>query len=401
MENLNEKQRKIIRLAYTSKDPDLRQKAIRVVQNSQRIVEARYTPEFKEWADAQGDVFTHPETKNKNKFNSIPSQAQSEVFRRWEAGEYEKQGGPAPGEKGDGGDGGGGGGDDAGAADDGGDDKEKGEGKYADRTELRGVARKSMDEKAQLKEKDLGDFLPVVKLERLPDDRGERLKKGLQNASYNDLESLQDVSRFLIANPDDEFSRKHWMREALKLTPAEIKMFHKGITKKLAEAKGRLYSENVLEIANDNVLEGIDADKVYQFRKDKPKQGRKLTPEQLKQMFLQGPWARDPKVRERVQAMNADEFMAMRNAIFEEEEEEMLDIGAGKVASSAAKAASSHEEGEEEEEFDLFMRPPGSEKSARLSKMGRRIVRIAYESKDRTVREKAMKLLVKHRTTAS
>ena len=385
MDQLNDKQRQIVRLAYTTKDPELRRKAVENVLKAQHIVEARYTPEFKAWADAQGDVFTNPKTQNKNRFNSIPSEAQREVYRRWKAGDYHEQGGPAPGA---GGEGGGAGKEKAAPADEGGDEGGPRGQKHKGRTQLRGVAKKQMEDPAELGDRDLGDFLPVTKLTRLPAERGRRLREGLKKATFNELEALEKITQFIVENPDDEYSKKHWMTESLGLTPAEIKTFHKGVRKKLADARGRLYGERVLEIANNNDLEGLDADAVHQFRLDKPKWGRQLTPEQLKQKFLQGPWA-DAETKERVRDMTADEFMAMRNAIFDEEEEEEMGASA-KVASVIG-----------DEDFNMFELPPGMGKGARLSEVGRKIVRIAYESKDPAVREKITKLVAQQRQSVS
>lgn len=374
MEHLSNKEREIIRLAYTSKDPELRRKAV------ERVLQARYTPEFKAWADKQGDVFTHqtPSGPHKVKFNSLNSQEQKEVYRRWAAGEYHDQGGPAPGEKGEGE------GEKKEAPAEG-EEEERGH-KYSDRTELRGQPKKKMDDKATLSEEDLAEILPVDKIRK--QRHGDRILEGLQKASYGDLDALYESTKFLAANPEDDFSKNHWLRKHAGLSGDDLKTFFKGLSKKLEDAKGRLYSENVLEIANDNDLEGIDADSVRQFRIDKPATGRKLTPEQLKQKFLAGPWITDPKQRERIMKMSPDEFMAMRNSILEEEEEELEMAGASKQAA---------------DELRLFERPPGSEgseKAARLTVVGRQIVRIAYESKDATTRDKIVKLLQQHMAPA-
>lgn len=373
MDNLNDKQRQIIRLAFNSKDPDLRRKAV------ERVMEARYTPEFKQWADAQGSVFRHPETGNMNRFNSIPSQAQREVYRRWEGGEYEDQGGPAPG----GGDGGGGR-DEGGDRGDGGGGGGRGRGgKYADRTELRGKPRKSMQDAAGLTDDDLADILPVDAIRGKR--HGDRILDGLKQASYQDLDALHESTKYLAANPEDPFSKNHWLRKHAGLDGDQLKSFHAGLSKKLVDAKGRLYSQTVLEIANDNELEGEDADTVRQFRLDKPPTGRKLTPEQLKQKLLQGPWITDPKQRERIKAMSADEFMAMRNSILDDEEEEGLEVApGGTVARQAA------------DELRLFERPPegdDSGKTARLTEVGRKIVRIAFTSKDPSTKAEIVKLM--------
>jgi hypothetical protein len=368
MDKLTEKQRKIIRLAFTSKDPELRRKAV------ERVIEARYTEEFKQWADAQGEVFRNPDTGNMNRFNSIPSQAQKEVFRRWEGGEYEAQGGPPAGGRGDGDEGGGGGG--------GGGEPGR---KYSDRTELRGKPKKQMEDAATLTDEDLEEILPVEDIRGKR--HGERILEGIKGASYADLDALYESTKYLAANPDDEFSKNHWLRKNAGLSGEDLKKFHAGLGKKLVDAKGRLYSETVLQVANRNDLEGIDADSVRQFRIDKPATGRQLTPEQLKQKFLQGPWVTDQKQRERIQKMSPDEFMAMRNAILSEEEEEELNIAEGGTQVQAA------------DDLRLFERPPehssdgGADKMAHLTPVGRKIVRIAYESKDPKVRTEIVKLV--------
>lgn len=367
MDQLNDKQRKIIRLAYTCKDPELRRQAL------DRILTARYTQEFKNWANSQGQSFTRRDTGNQVRFNSLSSQEQKEVYRRYEAGEYEDRGGPAAGGGGEGGDGGG---RDQGA-DDGG-ERSEGGGSHSDRTELRGKAKKSMEDKSKIKDEDLERMLPMEKINQLEGDMGERIKAGLRDSSYNDLESLHVSTQYMAENPDDDYTKNHWLSKHAKLGPDEMKTFHKALTKKLVDAKGRLYSQAVLEIANNNSLEGVDADAVYAFRKAKPARGRKLTPEQLKQKFLQGSWA-DADTKARVREMSADEFMAMRNAIFDEDEEE---ISFGGESGGSGRQAS---------DLRLFERPPGDEKEARLSKLGRKIVRMAYTSPDPEIRRKLVR----------
>lgn len=77
--------------------------------------------------------------------------------------------------------------------------------------------------------------------------------------------------------------------------------------------------------------------------------------------------------------MNADEFMAMRNAIFEDEDEEI----SFEVAASTKRQAS---------ELRLFERPPEDpDKIANLSSVGRKIVRMAFHSKDPEVRRKLVR----------
>jgi len=387
MTKLEDKERQIIRLAYKTKDTGLRRKAV------ERVVEARYNPEFKRWADAQGAVFRNPETGRMVRFNSLKSAAQKDIFRRWRAGEYHAQGGPPP---------------------PGGEAREekpkkpereapapearvpaRGE-KHKDRTELRGEPRKKMEDHARVTDEELNDFVPRAKLDRIAEGRGRRFQKWLRKAPYRDLDALRNVTRFLLQNPDDEYSRNHWLVKGAKLAPQDIKNLHEGLTKKLRDTKGRLYSRTVLEIANNNDLEGVDADAVWQFRADKPKWGRRLSPEELKQKFLAGPWARDPEVRERVQKMSADEFMAMRNSIFEQEEEED-EFDLTPPPKRTAGEIEEPEEDDEEMTMMLLESPPAPGKKARLSEVGRKIVRIAYESKDPEVRKKIVKLVAEER----
>jgi hypothetical protein len=370
MDQLNDKQRQIIRLAFTSKDPELRRRAV------ERVMTARYTQEFKDWANSQGGVFTHPDTGNQVRFNSLPSQSQKEVYRRYEGGDYEDKGGPAAG---------GGGGDDAGGgrdqgADDGGGDG--GGGRHSDRKELRGKPSKSMDDKTGITEEAMGGMFPMAKLDDLDGDMGDRIKKGIMESSYQDLEALHTSAEYMAQNPDDDYTKNHWLSKIVKLDNDEMKKFHKALGKKLQDAKGRKYNSTVLEIANNNNLEGVDADAMHAFRKDKPEPGyRELTPEQLKQKFLQGSWA-DAETKARVREMSVDDFMAMRNAILAEEEDE---LSFGDVAASTKRQAN---------ELSLFDRPPGSEdtdKEASLSTVGRKIVRMAFHSKDPEVRRKLVR----------
>jgi hypothetical protein len=368
MDQLNNKQRQIIRLAFSSKDPELRRRAVEAV-TARRKQAGNYAPEFVQWAKDQGQVFKNSETGNMVVWNSLNSQDQSAVHTRYEAGEYEDKGGPAPG---------GGGGDDGGDRDQGADDGGGGGGgDHAGRTELRGKASKGMDDKSGITEEALGRMLPVEKLRQLEGDMGDRIMKGIMESSYKDLDALRDSAEYMAENPDDDYTKNHWLTKIAKLDNDEMKKFHKALRRKLQDATGRKYSAAVLEIANNNSLEGVDADAVWQFRKDKPARGRKLTPEQLKQKFLQGSWA-DAETKARVREMNADEFMAMRNAIFDEEDEELEFAAAG-----ASRQAS---------ELRLFERPPTeADKEASLTKIGRKIVRMAYSSKDPEVRRKLVR----------
>ena len=190
--------------------------------------------------------------------------------------------------------------------------------------------------------------------------------------------TVDEILNFAIAG--EKAANRFYLDLAAKMDNDEMKKFHKALGKKLQDAKGRKYNETVLGIANNNSLEGIDADAVWQFRKDKPARGKKLTPEQLKQKFLQGSWA-DAETKERVREMSADDFMAMRNAIFDDEEEEL----SFDVAASLKRQGS---------ELSLFDRPPGSEendKEASLTPIGRKIIRMAFHSKDPEVRQKLVR----------
>jgi len=364
MDQLNDKQRQIIRLAFTSKDPELRRRAV------EKVVTARYTEEFKEWANSQGAVFTRPDTGNQVRFNSLESQEQKEVYRRYEGGDYEDKGGPAaPG----------GGEDSGGDRDQGADDS--GGGQHANRKELRGKGKKSMEDDAGMNAEALGKMFPVEKLEAVEDEEWKTLiQDTLLNGdlSYGKLEALQMTLQYMAENPDKDYTKNHWLTKHAKLDQGELKKLNKALGKKLQDAKGRKYSSTVLGIANSNNLEGVDADAIHAFRVAKPARGKKLTPEQLKQKFLQGPWG-DAETKKRVREMDANEFMAMRNAIFDEDDEEGLSFD---VAASTKSTLS------------LFDLPPGSEdtdKEASLTKIGRKIVRMAFNSKDPEVRRKLVR----------
>lgn len=366
MDQLTNKQRQIIRLAYQSKDPELRRRAV------DRVLTARYTQEFKDWANEQGDVFTRRQTGNKVRFNSLDSSDQKEVYRRWRAGEYQDRGGPAPGEHGEG--------------DDAQEEAQEGEGggRHADRTELRGKPKKQMSDDSGLKDDDLERILPMEKINQLEGDLPDKIKDGFKNTSFQELETLRQAVEYMAANPDEEYTKNHWLTKVAKVTNDEMKKLHKGLSKKLEKAKGRKYGDRVLQLANDNDLEGVDADAVWQFRKDKPLRGRKLSAEELKAKFLEGNWA-DAETKERVRKMSADEFMAMRNAIFDEEDEDL------EFAEAEAQA---NRQASKKDDLRLFEKPPGSEeneKETRLSSVGRKIVRMAFHSTDPDVRRKLVR----------
>jgi len=385
MDQLTDKQRKIIRLANKSDNPELRRRAVRTVTAARTMQAGNYAPEFLQWAKDQGQVFTNSETGNLVRWNSLPSKDQAAVHTRYDAGDYEDKGGPGKG---------GGAGDDKAPADGGDQEQERGQ-KHTKRKELRGIGSKKLEDEAGLSDQDLGKMLPLERLQKLTekDFKGgaDRIINGFKNANFNDLESFVYIAEYLATKPDDPYSKDHWLSKNLKLDKDEVKTFHKELKRKTDEVHGRKYGRRVLAIANANDLESEDADAVYDFRKDKPPTGRKLTPEQLKQKFLQGPWG-DAETKKRVRGMDANEFMAMRNAIFDEDEEE--------ISISWGKTASHHEEKEEEDKQapSLFERPPGApkapEKTAgapKLTKLGRRIVRMAYNSTDAEVRTKLVR----------
>jgi hypothetical protein len=364
MEQLTDKQRQIIRLAYKTNDPELRRKAVA------RVMTARYTPEFKEWANGQGAVFTHPETNNQVRFNSLPSQSQKEVYRRYKGGEYQDRGGPAPGEGGgddDGGD------REQGAAGEGGEERQEG----GKKRQIRRRPKKKMEDAASISDEELSEMLPTDKLDALDGDKGNRIKDGFRNASYSDLESLFVSTEYMAENPEDDYSKNHWLMKTAGLSPAEIKKLHKQLGKKLKDAKGSLYGEKVVEVAEGNDLEDKDAWAVQDFLEDKPTRGRKLSPQELFQRFLNHPKT-SAETKERMKDMNLNEFMAMYNSIMDEDEEDELAFsGAGRQAS-------------QKDDLRLFERPPGA-KEAHLSQLGRKIVRMAFHSKDPEVRRKLVR----------
>jgi len=359
MENLNDKQREIIRLAYTSKDPELRRRAV------ETMVTARYKQEFLDVVLQQR--FQHPETGNMVTWKSLPSQAQTRIYGEWEKAEEARGGGgdaKKPPEEG----GGGGGG-----------RKERPAGgqKYADRKELRSTrGRKAKSAPAGI------DKDHEIRRLAVPDGMSPEVKdashKNLDEATYETLDKLRGHVGHALGEPDGDYMQGladvGYERNGLK-------QLHKALGNKLVDTKGKKFHRDVLDVANGNDLEEEDADVLRDFREDKPGYGRHHTWPELFQKFLHHRLT-TPETRERMQGMNVDDFKKMYLAIMKDEDEDE-DFSA--ITASAKQKP-------EERKITIFDPPSDVEKTAKLTEEGRRLVRAAFHSKDPSFREKFIKI---------
>ena len=362
MENLNDKQREIVRLAFATKDPELRRRAV------ETIVTARYRQEFLDVVLNQR--FQHPETGNMVTWKSLPSQAQTRIYSEWEAAEEARGGGGEGGARDEDGGGGGGGGRE---------ERPAPGNKYADRKELRSTrGRKAMADRAEIGADD-----EIRKL-AVPDGMTKGARKeahaALDGATYESINKLRGHVGHALESPDGDYMQGladvGYERNGLK-------KLHKAIGNKLVDAKGKKFHQDVLDVANGNDLEEEDADVLRDFREDKPGYGRHHTWPELFQKFLNHRLT-TPETKERMQGMNIEDFKKMYLAIMDDEEEE--------EAFSAITASAKDEEEPEVRRITIFDPPSVVEKSAKLTSEGRQLIRAAFHSKDPSFREKVLKV---------
>lgn len=361
MENLNKKQREIIKLAFNSKDPALRRRAV------ETIVTARYRQEFLNVVMKQR--FQHPETGNMVTWKSLPSQSQKRIYGEWQQAQK------ARGE-----DGGGGGADEGGGGEGGGKGRKEGPArghKHADRKELRSTRnRKARDSHAGIGADHELRGLAV------PEGMSARVKKdshkSLDDATYETLDNLRKHVGHALENPDGKYMQG---LEDVGYERNGLKKLHKAFGNKMVDTKGKKFHKDVLDVANDNDLEEEDADVLRDFREDKPGYGRHHTWPELFQKFLSHRLT-TPETKERMKDMNVEDFKKMYLAIMKDEDED--------EDFSAIRMASEHEP--EERKITIFDPPSIVEKTAKLTSEGRRLVRTAFRTKDSSFREKVLKV---------
>jgi hypothetical protein len=364
MEDLNDKQRQIIRLAFTSTDPDLRRKAV------ERVVTSRYKPEFLKVVLNQR--FQHPETGNMVTWKSLPSQAQKAIYGEWEqAQEARGEGGGGGRGRDDGGDGGGGGS---------GDEPPKRGQKYADRTALYSKrGRKEDGAKVGLaSDHELRELAVPSGME---EGQRQQANSQLDDATFASLKKLQERVQHAVDNPDGDYRRG---LEGVGYTEDTLKGLGKALSKELRKQKGKRFHQDVLEAANANDLEEEDADVLEDFRRDKPEHGRHHTWPELFQKFLNHRLT-TPETKERMKDMSINDFKKMYLSILKDEDEDVEEM----------PVAASKKAGEDESEtvqVTIFDPPSVVEKNAKLTAEGRRLVRAAFHSKDQTFRDKLVKV---------
>jgi len=359
MENLNDRERKLVRLAFTSTDPDLRRRAV------ERVMTARYRPEFLQIVLNQR--FRHPETGNMVTWKSLPSQAQKGIYNEWQQAQEAR------------GEGGGGGGGDqreeGGGADRGrGEDRgERGQ-KYADRKALYSTRhRKADDAKADIGED--SDLAELAIPDRMSDEDKEVAKEQLGKATFADLKKLRERTQHALDNPEGQYRQT---LEGLGYTEDSLKKLGKSLDKEIRKSRGKRFHQDVLEAANAWDLEEEDADVLEDFRRDKPARGRHHSWPELFQKFLNHRLTK-PETKERMREMSVDDFKKMYLAILKDEDEDVEAEPAGRQASARedlSRRASLFDQGN-----------PGH-----LTPEGRKLVRLAYHSADPEVRTKLLRI---------
>lgn len=365
MEELNDKQREIVRLAFQSKDPDLRRRAV------ETVVTARYRQEFLDVVLNQR--FQHPETGNMVTWKSLPSQAQSRIYGEWEQAQEARGDGGGRGRPPEDGDGRGDG--------DGRPDRPRRGRKYADRKELRST--RGRKEKGADVEIGIDDEIRKLAVpEGMTKGAQEAAHKQLDEANYEFLEKLRGHVGHALREPEGDYMRG---LADLGYERNGLKKLHKALGERLVDTKGKKFHKNVLEAANDNDLEEVDADVLRDFREDKPAYGRHHTWPELFQKFLNHRLT-TPETRERMKDMSIDDFKKMYLSIMKDEDEDE------EFSAITASAKEPVEEVEEKRQISIFDPPSAAEKVASLTPEGRRLVRAAFHSKDPSFRERVLKV---------
>lgn len=363
MENLNDKQREIIRLAFNSKDPELRRRAV------ETVVTARYRQEFLDVVLNQR--FQHPETGNMVTWKSLPSQAQKRIYGEWEqAQEARGQGGGGGRPPEDGGGGGGGGRRE---------ERPRRGQKYADRKELRSTrGRKAKDASVEIGIDD--EIRKLAVPDGMTKGAQEAAHKQLDEANYDFLGKLRGHVGHALKEPEGPYMQG---LADLGYERNGLKKLHKALGNRLVDTKGKKFHQDVLDVANGNDLEEEDADVLRDFREDKPGYGRHHTWPELFQKFLNHRLT-TPETRERMKDMSVDDFKKMYLAIMKDEDED--------EEFSAITASAKEPVEEEKRQISIFDPPSVAEKVAKLTPEGRRLVRAAFHSKDPSFREKVLKV---------
>ena len=361
MENLTNKQREIIRLAFTSKDPDLRRRAVA------RVVTARYSEAF--LGVVLNQRFQNPETGNMVTWKSLPTSAQTAIYSQWEQAQEAR------------GEGGGG------ARDEGGADRGRAEGdtdrgqRHADRTELYSTrGRKTDGEKVEIAADD--DLRKLAVPSGMSDAQKEAANKQLDEATFGTLKKLQKHVAHALDNKEGEYMAG---LKRIGYTEEGLEKLSKGLKKEIRKSKGKKFHENVLQAANSNDLEEVDADVLEDFRRDKPDRGRHLSWPELFQKFLSHRLTK-PETKERMRDMSLNDFKSMYLAILKDEDEE--------VAVTASRRASPREKEPEtaRPQVTIFDPPSIVEKQAALTAEGRRLIRAAFRSTDPEFRAKLVRI---------
>lgn len=354
-------ERQLVRMAFTSSDPILR----RGILESLRI--ARYAEEFMQ--GVEGQTFHNPETGNQVKFVSLPHTEQQKIYQQWAQAQ---QGAQAPQES-----------------------EPKGEtkpetqtpqpsGKHKDRKELRAKPKAKMSDTVGVSE----ELTELLVPEGMSETSRETAKKALSEAKYELLEQLRNNAEKALEKPNGAY-----MKGLLAggYTEEGVRKMHKGLNKALEAAEGKKYHPTVLSVANMYDLESEDADELRDFKGDKPHRGRKLNPQELFQKFMQ---KAKPETRERMKSMDLNDFMAMYNSIMAEEEEESPAKTASRLPRQPhAEVLQAIQEGRLAVPLTVFDEPEDDEPQVALSAEEREIVRLAYASQDPQVRRQVLALL--------
>jgi len=322
----NVRKARIVKASASLRQASMFRKAedlLRRYEANVRELEAHYSKEFHDWGQSQGAVFTNPETGNTVRFTSLPSQEQSKHYQRWESGGYEDRGGPSK------------------------DHQTKRETKrLRDKARMKELKERikelrpkfkedkeektkpksfrkrpksKMSERSGLGEGDIGGkATSSIRNEY----KGDKLMDALSKASYENLEIAQRAAEEAYHNPDGWVGQVHWISA---MPEDALREFHSGVSKKLSDARGAKFADVVYRTGVDNGLEEEDALAILDFREDKPDYGRKLSNQELFNRFLNHPKT-SQETKERMRKMDINEFMAMYNAILDDEDETELSM---------------------------------------------------------------------------
>jgi hypothetical protein len=374
----------LIRVAFNTHKPVLRREILAVLKL------ADYPQEYIDWLQAKGAIFDNPSTGNKVKFLSLDSHSQAVVAEKLRP-QYEKE---TKGDKG----------------------KKKEEGPSALERQKQQQEKMKMSVmlgfrgKPAASEGDQVKWRPGDLELAAPEELEEKLRaqyrSQFENASYGQLEELIKHLEYALKNQDSMTMQRY---QAAGYGPGALRKLRKMLRDKMKDVKGRLYTDPVGQVAQDNELEGETVDDLYDWRKAKPPTGRKLSMPELREKFIREAKL-DPGEAQKVRDMSIGEFQEMYihilNADELEEEEDMFEEMMGKMGSAKKSDADTdivdEVESKEDEEVPVKedLGPPKNilemkgGKTASYRQVYELMVRTAYHTKDPKTKMRLLRMIM-------